>query len=178
MRPTKQRIIRISITIAFFLAFYWVEFSPWSSRALAAYNNGYGTFDMKSYNVESVTRVLMTMRPEGFRIYDLYLCGDYLFILAFGAFQLMLSMMLYKKLPHDLFYKLTLLIPILRGVFDLVENSLLLVILHSSSAIPVNAICISSIATRCKLTCIALWIILVLIGIIRRIMLPNRRQTD
>ena len=81
---------------------------------------------MKSYNAETVDAILSETQPEGFRIYDRYLLGDYFFILAFGSLQLMLTKIVYKRKPKDLLFKLTLLIPILRGIFDLFENSLLL----------------------------------------------------
>lgn len=161
-------LLRLLIVAAFALTFYWVEFSPWSSQALAAYNNGYGTFDMKSYNAETVDAILSETQPEGFRIYDRYLLGDYFFILAFGSLQLMLTKIVYKRKPKDLLFKLTLLIPILRGIFDLFENSLLLYTLKTYPTLHPAAVQVSGLATRCKLFCIGLWIALLLVGICRR----------
>lgn len=79
----KQKVSWIIALVAFTLTFYWVEFSPWSSQAVASYNNGYGTFDMKQYHVEDVTAVLGTMQKEGFTAYNRYLVGDSLFIVPY-----------------------------------------------------------------------------------------------
>lgn len=50
----------------FLILLYWVEGGSWSSRAVAKYNDGYGTFDMKSYDVNTVEKVLSSdgARPD------------------------------------------------------------------------------------------------------------------
>ncbi len=96
----KKRRVVIVIVLLFIAAFYWVEFSPWSSNALKVYNEGYGTFDMKFYDTTIVYKVLSTMKEEGVKLSYKYYIGDFLFVLAFGAFQIMLSLYAYSCTKH------------------------------------------------------------------------------
>lgn len=61
------RVFLLSI-VFFCITFYWVEFSPWSGRTLAKYNDGYGTFDMKQYDEKTVYEVIEHMKPKGIHI--------------------------------------------------------------------------------------------------------------
>lgn len=164
----KRKLIQGIIIVLFLLTLYWVEFSSWSSRALSAYNQGYGTFDMKRYDVSTVTEVLAVTSPMGITIYHRYLIGDYLFILAFGALQIMISYNVYKvfnKRPPLLF---AIAVPVVRGVADFVENTMIECILLSNPNVSVWQIQCAMIATRIKLVCIAVWGILVVSGLLYR----------
>lgn len=60
------------VMVLFCLTLFWVEASPWSSKALAE-NNDYGTFDMKKYDSETVYKVLEHTDEEGLQIYRRYI---------------------------------------------------------------------------------------------------------
>jgi len=160
----KKRTVAI-IIIFFALTLYWVEYSPWSSAELAKYNNGYGTFDMKSYDSKTVYEVLNQTQPEGFTIYRLYLIGDYLFIAAFGALQMMLSLRAYQWTKKKSLIRLAIGVPVFRGICDLVENSIILFIINTYPENHNGLISIASIATTCKLVMIVVWLVMFLLGI-------------
>ena len=160
----KRWILLVEI-ILFMLTLYWVELSPLGSEALKQYNGGYGTFDMKSYDAATVEQILSIMQPQGFKLYMEYLVGDYLFILTFGTLQFTLLIMLYSWMKPSAVKKAILCVPILRGVCDFVENTLLCIILKTYPIFHPNLVRISSNATFLKLMLIKLWIILLLAGI-------------
>ncbi|BBF44887.1 hypothetical protein lbkm_3626 [Lachnospiraceae bacterium KM106-2] len=155
---------------AFLFALYLLELSPWSAHQVAKYNDGYGTFDMKKYNASDVRRVLSKMKPEGFtQSYRYYIC-DSLFILFYGLFQIVISLAIYHKANGSKLYLLlailAIAVPVLRGIFDGIENGLLVYTLKSYPDLNTTLITIASLATKCKLLCIQLWMILCGIGIL------------
>ena len=92
----KHRYFIIGTIILFIITLYLVNYSPWSSAEIAKYNNGYGTFDMKSYNSDIVYNVLDHMEYQGLEIYQKYFIGDYLFALVYVALQLILLVNAYN----------------------------------------------------------------------------------
>ena len=95
MKNKSRKWIPMLLIALFGITLYLVEFSPYSSNELAKYNHGYGTFDMKAYDVEQVNQVLTNMEPKGFTVYRQYFVCDYLFILTFGALQFYLFYIVY-----------------------------------------------------------------------------------
>lgn len=67
---------------------------------------------------------------------------------------------------------LFLLVPLLRGVFDFVENTLLLIVLYSYPKKLPNVVHISSMATQSKLLMIKIWGVLTLVGIAGKLIYP------
>ena len=116
----------IPAIVFFVIALYIVEASPIGSMAVAKYNQGYGTFDMKKYNAETVTEVLGKMEPQGFHVYKLYYLADDVFLIAFGLLQIVLLQMAFSWVRHPFILQLLCLVPILRGLMDLLENTILM----------------------------------------------------
>lgn len=164
------------IIIGFLLMLYWVEDSKWSSRAVAEYNGGYGTFDMKTYDVHTTEMVLASMAPEGYQISYRYYMGDYLFVVFFGLLQCMISKSVYNSLKSKtqsayIIFTLSIAIPILRGIADIVENTILVYTLLRYPIINKTMIEVATIATQIKLGCIRIWAFLIIVGLFIRIIL-------
>jgi hypothetical protein len=158
------------------LVLYWVEGSSWSSRVVAQYNGGYGTFDMKSYDVHIVESVLASMAPEGFKASYRYYMGDNLFIIFFGLIQCVISQLIYYSLKSKIkiariIFVLSFIILILRGIADLIENTMLVYTLMKYPAINERMIDVASIATNIKLSCITVWNCLAVVGLIMIVIL-------
>ncbi|WKY43547.1 hypothetical protein Q5O14_13000 [Eubacteriaceae bacterium ES2] len=158
----------------FLILLYWVEGGSWSSRAVAKYNDGYGTFDMKSYDVNTVEKVLSSMTPEGYRISYRYYVGDYLFTVVWGLLQCMISGSVYSSLNYSknvtfVLFTLAIALPILRGIADIIENTLLVVTLKHFPIINTKIIETAAMATKIKLGSIKTWALLILVGVIMRI---------
>jgi hypothetical protein len=158
----------------FLILLYWVEGGSWSSRAVAKYNDGYGTFDMKSYDVNTVEKVLSSMTPEGYRISYRHYVGDYLFTVVWGLLQCMISSSVYTSQNDSknvtlILFTLAIAMPILRGIADIVENTLLVYTLKQYPLINTKIIEIAAMATKIKLGSIKIWALLILVGLIIRI---------
>lgn len=152
------------LLFTFALSLYLVEWSPVGSEALKQYNGGYGTFDMKSYDAEIVAEVLTMMQPKGFLVYTVYFICDYFFILCFGLLQIVLAHRVWKRTVSLKVVKVLMLVPILRGICDIVENTLLLYVIHHSMEDCDILVSLASYATKAKLLLIGLWLVLLLTG--------------
>ena len=165
----KKKYVTWGLILLFILAFYWVEFSPWSSTALQNYNNGYGTFDMKSYDAQKVYTVLSYMEPQGFTIYERYFIGDFLIVIGLGGVQILLSLVAYGWAKGRWIKGVAIGVPIARGIFDVIENVLLLIVLLGYPTQYPDMIKIASMATTMKLDMIKIWIGLILVGLVIKI---------
>ena len=167
----REVIIRAGIMLLFLISLYFVEAGFCGSRVVAKYNGGFGTLDMKKYDIESVKRALLPMSQKGLNIYKLYYLMDYIFVLFFGAFQIMLLRDVYSLCESQLLKVVILAVPVLRGFCDIVENTILLRTLFTFPKVNELAISISNCFTQVKLECIKAWGLLVFIGLIWRIVL-------
>lgn len=177
-RKAYQKTIMV---LGFLLTLYWVEGSSWGSKAVALYNEGYGTFDMKKYNTDIVEQILSIMKPEGYRTYYRYLAGDYLFILFFGSVQAMVSRFILPKNKTDnqaekMVYFSSIGFVILRGIADFIENTLLLITLVRYPVIHKGLTAMAACFTQIKLWCIRLWGATLLIGMIIKWILKIRKK--
>lgn len=161
-----RRFFWIACIAAFFLSLFLVELGPYSASQVARYNEGYGTFDMKSYDCSDVAYVLSHMDAKGIAVYQCYYGFDTLFLLCFGLLQVLISIRFWKS--NCVFSLLLLLISLMRGLLDLLENGILL---HSISSYPNlnhGLITTASFFTKLKLLCIPLWLMLLATAVLYR----------
>ncbi|WP_294377669.1 hypothetical protein [uncultured Clostridium sp.] len=156
----------IILLFFFLISLYLVEEGIAGSSIVADYNNGYGTFDMKQYDVSIVRNVLSGMQNEGFMVYKYYYFFDFIFVVAFGLFQIYLSLAVYKWCTKFQMQMIICAIPVLRGIFDIVENILLFNTLCTFPNINASIIRIASICTKCKIGMIKLWIVELIVGLL------------
>lgn len=132
---------------------------------------------MKAYNTDTVYTVLKTMEPQGFNIYKNYFIGDGLFIFAFGALQFTLLISAYKWMSArvNVVKWLILFVPILRGICDAVENTLLILVLTRYPVECASLIDISAKATFLKLLLIRIWAVLFIAGLLLGIKYKKKR---
>jgi len=171
----REIILRVGITLLFFISLYFVEAGVCGSSVVAKYNNGFGTLDMKKYNVLSVQKVLSAMSCEGITVYKLYYLMDYIFIPFFGAFQIMLIQDVYSFNANRMVKVVIIGLPIIRGLCDMIENTILVRTLFTFPKVNEIAISISAFFTQMKLWCIKGWGLLVFIGVIWRVVLHFKK---
>ena len=152
------------VVIGFFIALYLVESDTFGSAAVAVHNGGYGTFDMKSYDEKIVAQVLAQADAECREAYYRYYGMDFVFILFFGLLQYMLSGAVYRNTKAVLKW-IAVGVPIARGIFDMVENLLLLITISRYPDINSGMIRAASVSTQCKLWCIRIWVVFILGGL-------------
>lgn len=174
----KRKYYIIGTILLFIITMYWVNFSPWSSAELAKYNDGYGTFDMKSYNSDIAYNVLDHMEPQGFAIYKKYFIGDYLFAFAFGALQIILLYHAFNWSKLKILLCLIPLIPVCRGLCDLIENTSLLYSLLTYPIRHESLINFAAIITSIKLVLIYAWYFLVILGYIMKALIRRKEKPN
>lgn len=129
---------------------------------------------MKSYSVDIVTRVLNQMEPKGVAVYKKYFAADFFFVLTFGSLQIMLLNMVYKWIKNKNLKYILWTVPVLRGIFDIIENIMLLTVLNQFPIISERIVYISSIATGLKLLMIKIWTVIFIVGILGAIIKKKR----
>ena len=174
----RRKYLNVIIVMLFLVSLYFVEQGVAGSNVVATYNNGYGTFDMKQYDPLKVVQVLSEMKPEGIRIYRWYYVFDFIFIICFLVFQCMLSIGVFSWWKSYMGKVFVCLIPILRGIFDIVENIILLRTLFTFPNINDTAIKISALCTGAKLWMVKLWLIELIIGIVLCIIIKKRKVKE
>lgn len=145
------------------------------NSVVAKYNGGFGTLDMKYYDAKTVQKALSPMNEKGIAVYKLYYLMDFIFILFFGAFQIMLINDVFSFERSKLITIIIFSVPILRGICDMIENIILLWTLYTYSRINELAISISAKFTLAKLMCIKVWILLIVIGLVWKVILYLKR---
>ena len=171
----KKIVIRVIVTLLFLVSLYFVEAGFCGSGVVAEYNGGFGTVDMKSYNVETVQSALSPMSEEGISVYKLYYLMDFIFILFFGAFQIMLINDVFSFERSKFTTIIIFSVPVLRGICDMIENVILLWTLYTYPRINEWAISVSAKFTSAKLMSIKGWIVLIVIGLVWKIILYLKR---
>lgn len=173
-KSSRKWVYIIGIVLLFIISLYLVQFS---SEGVAKYNNGYGTFDMKPYNATTIYKVLNNMSTEGFSAVRIYYICDYLFVIAMGTLQVMLSFATFNSAKSKLPGMVLAGIAIARGIFDAIENALLFTIISDFPNQHNQLIKIASLSTKLKMCMIGLWVGLFVSGIVlkvlRRIILKN-----
>lgn len=169
-----SKIKTLIILLFFITALYFVEYGVAGSNVVAAYNNGYGTFDMKSYNVTTVNNILGDMDARGLNIYKLYYVFDFLFIIAFAIFQISITKFVYSWYKGKAQKVIIHGIPIARALFDALENCILLYSIYCFPNVNEGLINTSAAFTQIKLLLIKLWVAQILMGIVAGRVLKNK----
>lgn len=167
----KEKMIKIklqkgAIVILFILSLYMVEFGPYSSNAVAQYNSGFGTFDMKYYDPVLMDRILSGMNNAGFQAENRYYLFDYIFIVMLFLFQYIIGQSFISNKKNNIFYYLLNFTALIRGIADGIENALLLVIINSFPDFSNIMVSISYKFTMIKLMFIKVWVLCLIAGVI------------
>ncbi|MCI7791967.1 MAG: hypothetical protein MR531_14535 [Lachnospiraceae bacterium] len=170
MRKRKV-IVGAILFILFAISLYLVDYSKFGSGEVAKYNDGYGTVDMKAYDNEMVQHVLSGMTQEGIDVYKTYYWVDGIFIIFFGLLQCFISAITYGFVQRKSMKILVHLFPILRGICDTIENTLLYITLCTFPNIDSSLVGAANIFTMVKLWTIRLWMLEILVGIVLSMMI-------
>lgn len=173
----RRWIIPVSF-IFFIISLFLVESTWFGSANVAAYNGGYGTFDMKSYDIDSVYSVLEGAKEGYLGAAIKYYVVDYLFIIAFLNFQMVIGISVCKGLKWR--WPLGLLIGTsgIRAAADVVENTLLVLVIINYPSTHNWWVKLASYATHIKLVVIPVWFISCMIVLVSGIIIRNNRSKD
>lgn len=170
----KNKKCTMIIAVIFFLiGLYFTEISPFSANEVATYNGGYGTFDMKKYDIQSYKEVMNA--TTDFTIYWKYYMGDFIFIATF----LNLMVQVIRGIHSDHFKKVKVaayIFAIARGLVDLLENCMLMYLIYGYPNVKSNLITVCNAITQMKFAFLIGWILcFVLLEVLHQI---EKRKID
>ena len=168
-------IIPVSF-IFFIISLFLVESTWFGSANVAAYNDGYGTFDMKSYDIDSVYSVLEGAKEEYVGAAIKYYVVDYLFIIAFLNFQTVLGISACKGFRRKWPLGLLIVTSGGRAAADVIENTLLLLVIINYPSLHNWWVKLASYATHIKLAAIPIWVISYIVILASGIIIKNIRS--
>ncbi len=162
----KRRNVTIAVLVLIIPILMLIERGPWSSAAIANYNHGYGTFDIKSYTPDIVYQVLGQMEAKGFDIYNKYFILDNVFTVIFCILQLLLQSYAFQWSKSKLLSRVLFLVPVVRMLLDMTENAALYYILKEYPQRLDTLVSFSSVVTKIKLILVGLWSLILIAGFI------------
>ena len=164
----RRRIIAI---VLFVFALFLTEFSPFSGRAVALVNGGYGTFDMQKYDADVFVGVMN--ETSDFSIYWKYYLVDFIFVAAFLNFMIQMvsgfSGALIQKVKV-----VSYMLAVIRGMLDSFENIILLNQIYAFPKLNRNLIDACNMITRVKFHFMRGWIACFILMLILQI-ISNRK---
>lgn len=125
------------------------------------------------YGIDTVTTMLYNIGDDGVRHYLYYFAVDFVFIIVLFWVQLEISK---SVLCHrKTMYKVLVACVVARGVFDLLEDLLLSLII--TKRLPISMVPLASHITGLKFLCLIFWSIMLLISIFY-LMTDKRKNTS
>lgn len=163
------RFIQTVGTIGFFVCLTIMYFTPYGVRGLKEYDPTFEMPDMKfHYSVEHITQAFEKIGTDGRILYQKYLVLDCVFVFCFGTLMLTITNYLFTGLLCNILY----VVCILRGLFDILENGLLIIVLKNFATVNTQLIRLCSYFTTFKFIMLYIWVTAIavqitLIGIIK-----------
>lgn len=162
----KRRIIAI---VFFIFALYLTELSPFSMHAIAHTNEGYGVLDMKKYNSDVFINMMTASSNMG--LYWKYYVFDFIFTAAFLNFMIQMVTGFKGQIINKVKI-ISYVLAVIRGLFDSVENCIMLNQIYSFPDVNSNLINACNTITRLKFHFMRGWIIcfvaIIIIHIVQR----------
>lgn len=149
------RLIQTIGIIGFFVCIGIMYMTSHGIRGIREYDPAFQMPDMKfHYSVEEITQSFEQIGMGGRAIYQKYLLLDFVFILCFAIVMLTITDLVFTGMVRNLLF----IVCILRGLFDVLENSFLLLVLKNYPTINKQLIVTSSYFTTCKFIMLYIWI--------------------
>lgn len=116
-------------TTGFFLCLVLMQFTSLGVRGIQRYDPGFGLLDMRlRYDANTVYQVFDQIGGEGQKAYKHYLFLDYCFIAFFLIVMLALS---FRVTADPLQRNIMIILAIARALCDILENTLLMVLINN-----------------------------------------------
>ncbi len=165
----KVTFFRIIVFTICFAALFFMEFFKIGDAGFKEYSGGVGTPDMQfGYRPEWLFDNINTLGSEGRLFYLRFLLFDFIFIISFAFTQAEIIKIIMGKVLLSGKWRYAISLSYLRGIFDAVENILLLIILNSYPTHLNGIATIAGISTKLKFISLALWIVSTLVVFIVR----------
>ena len=163
----RRRIVSI---VLFVFGLYLTLLSPFSGRAVALVNGGYGTFDLKKYDADVFVNVMNATSDVS--IYWKYYICDFIFTATFLNFMIQMV----RGFKGEFINKIKVLsyvLAVIRGMLDTIENIILLNQIYSYPNINRMLIDTCNTITRIKFHFMRGWMVCFILMILVQI-ISNR----
>lgn len=170
----KKLIRRIVIaSVLFVVGLYLTELSPFSMKAVALTNEGYGVLDMTEYDADVFVK-MMNASTDISLYWKYYVC-DFVFTAVFLNF--MIQMVSGFKAPKIKVIKIvSYVLASIRGLLDIVENSIMLNQIYTFPNVNRKLINACNDITRIKFHFMRVWIVcFILMIVLERV---SKRKSD
>ncbi|MHA1748206.1 MAG: hypothetical protein ACTSYF_06130 [Promethearchaeota archaeon] len=162
--------------VILFLAINTLVFQAFSTSSLFA---TYGILDFEfAWTVEQIELIFTAWGSTGMTLQEAGVYWDFIYIMGYVSFAFGGILLVTRKVSGN-FQKIGLyvsFIVILSGLFDVIENIFLLIMLQNPSTIPTFAPPIAAIMATIKFSCLAIALIYFVIGLIIAIILKIKRK--
>lgn len=170
----KKLIRRIIIaSVLFVVGLYLTELSPFSMRAVALTNEGYGVLDMTEYDANIFVKMMNA--STDISVYWKYYVCDFVFTAVFLNF--MIQMVSGFKSPKiKIIKRVSYVAASIRGILDILENCIMLNQIYSFPDVNYKVINACNEITRLKFSFMRVWIVsYILMIVLERV---SRRKSN
>ncbi len=123
-----QTVIFILSIIGFFLCLYIMYKTEHGIPGIKKYDANFRLLDMRfNYDVKTVYSTFENIGENGMKAYKRYLFFDYTFILFFLILMIVISI---KIADNNVLKYILIIFSILRAFFDIIENTLIIILIN------------------------------------------------
>ncbi|MBY9003167.1 MAG: hypothetical protein KGD73_04285 [Candidatus Lokiarchaeota archaeon] len=159
-----------------FLAINTLVFQAFSTSSLFT---THGILDFEfAWTVEQIELIFTTWGSTGMAMQESGVIWDFIYIIGYVSFAFGGILFVTRKVSGN-FQKVGLyvsFIAVLSGLFDVIENIFLLIMLQNSSAIPTFAPPIAGIMATIKFTCLAIALLYFVTGLVVALILTVKKK--
>lgn len=167
------RTIQTVGIIGFFVCLTIMYLTPYGVRGIRSFDPTFQMPDMKfHYSVEQLTLAFEKIGSNGRDIYQKYLVLDCAFVFCFGIIMLTITNYLFTGLPRNIL----IVVCVLRGVFDLLENCFLILVLKNYPDTNKQFLTLCSFFTTIKFIMLYIWIASIILQIMLLVFLKMQSK--
>lgn len=163
----KKTVRRIVIAIVLFIVALCVSLIE--IHVVSLTNGGYGVLDMTNYNAEVFVKMMNA--SEDISLYWKYYIFDFLFTVAFLNYMIQMA----RRFEGPVINRIKIIsyvIAVIRGILDMVENSIMLNQIYSFPDVNYGLINMCNTITRLKFHFMRGWfvcfLLMIVLGIVRK----------
>ncbi len=155
-------IILLLAVLGFIFSLYLMYRTDHGIPGIQKYDKDFRLLDMRfRYDSKVVYDTFNSIGNKGMKLYKKYLAVDYFFILCFLIIMVAISNLI---LPNTLYNNLLIILAFSRAVFDVIENTIIIVLINQYPDKKIKLANICSWSTTFKFVSLYLWIVGIVFG--------------
>ena len=179
LKEIPKNLYLIMMFVGGFILFIAINMLLFQAFSTSSFFATYGILDFEfAWTVEQVELIFTTWGSIGMVIQEAGVYWDFIYIIGYVFFAFGGVLLVTRKVSGK-FQNVGLyisFIAILSGIFDVMENIFLLIMLQNPSAVPIFAPPIAAIMATIKFSCLAIALVYFVIGLIIALILIIKRK--